>query len=118
MVEKANDTPIPFPLTEATYFILLSLAEQPKHGYAIMKDIQDLSSGRIIFSTGTLYGAIKRLLQANWICRSELINQPYPNRERKAYALTDTGRRVLEAEYQRLSHLLQISHSRVKSEQA
>jgi len=118
MINVKTNAPEALPLTEATYYILLSLAQQPKHGYAIMKDVQDLSDRRVIFSTGTLYGAIKRLLQANWICRSASTNQPHPNRERKAYALTDAGRKILQAEYQRLSNLLQISRSRVKSQQA
>jgi DNA-binding PadR family transcriptional regulator len=51
------------PLTESTYFILLSLSSKPKHGYAIMKDVWILSNDRIILSTGTLYGALKRLLE-------------------------------------------------------
>ena len=51
------------PLTEATYFIMLSLSREPRHGYAIMKDVQSLSEDRVILSTGTLYGALKRLLK-------------------------------------------------------
>ncbi len=101
------------PLTEATYFILLSLAQKPRHGYAIIKDVEDLSHGRILFSTGTLYGAIKRLLADSWIYRVESTEQPYPNRARKAYALTDKGRRILEAEYSRLNELLEASSVRM-----
>lgn len=101
------------PLTEATYFILLSLARESKHGYAIIKDVEELSHGRIMFSTGTLYGAIKRLLSDRWIYRIEQTEQPYPNRARKAYALTEKGRRILEAEYERLNELLEISSPRL-----
>lgn len=57
------------PLTEATFFILLSLSSAPKHGYAIMKEVKELSKGQIVFSTGTLYGALKRLLEQGWIKR-------------------------------------------------
>lgn len=57
------------PLTETTFFILLSLSPKPKHGYAMMKDVESLSEGRIRLSTGTLYGAIKRLLEKGWIKR-------------------------------------------------
>ncbi len=59
------------PLTETTYFILLSLAPGPRHGYSIMKDVLQLSSGRVELSTGTLYSALKRLLDQNWIQRTE-----------------------------------------------
>jgi DNA-binding PadR family transcriptional regulator len=94
------------PLTEATFFILLSLSPAPKHGYAIMKEVKVLSKGRIGFSTGTLYGAIRRLLEQSWIKR---VADPEPNptdRERKAYTLTDKGRKVLNAEVERLRSLL------------
>lgn len=93
------------PLTESTFFILLSLAPGPRHGYAILKDVQALSDGRIRLSTGTLYGAIRRLLDQEWITRVE---DPMPNdtdRQRKVYVLTDLGRRILEAENARLQQL-------------
>ena len=99
-------TPIQPPLSEATLFILLSLAPGPRHGYAIMKDVQMLSADRIVLSTGTLYGALKRLLAQDWI---ERVDDPEPNhtdRERKAYALTQTGRRVLKTEVERLRKLV------------
>jgi DNA-binding PadR family transcriptional regulator len=94
------------PLTEATFFILLSLSPAPKHGYAIMKDVTELSKGRIVFSTGTLYGAIRRLLEQGWIKR---VSDPEPNptdRERKSYTLTEKGRKVVNAEIERLQSLL------------
>ena len=94
------------PLTEATFFILLSLSPAPKHGYAIMKEVKSLSKGRIVFSTGTLYGALRRLLEQGWIKR---VSDPEPNptdRERKAYTLTDKGRRIVNAEMERLKSLV------------
>jgi DNA-binding PadR family transcriptional regulator len=94
------------PLTEATFFILLSLSPAPKHGYAIMKEVKMLSKGRIVFSTGTLYGALRRLLEQGWIKR---VSDPKPNptdRERKAYTLTERGRKVLDAEIERLKSLI------------
>lgn len=94
------------PLTEATFFILLSLSPAPKHGYAIMKEVKMLSKGRIVFSTGTLYGGLRRLLEQGWIRR---VNDPEPNptdRERKAYTLTERGRKVVSAEIERLKSLL------------
>jgi DNA-binding PadR family transcriptional regulator len=100
------------PLTEATFFILLSLSPVPKHGYAIMKEVKMLSKGRIVFSTGTLYGALRRLLEQGWIKR---VTDPEPNptdRERKAYALTERGRKVVNAEIERLQSLLTIAKRR------
>ena len=100
------------PLTEATFFILLSLSPAPKHGYAIMKEVKTLSDGRIVFSTGTLYGAIRRLLEQGWIKR---VSDPEPNptdRERKSYALTDKGRKVVTAETERLRALLRTAEQR------
>lgn len=94
------------PLTETTFFILLSLAPQPKHGYAIMKDVETLSHGRVRLSTGTLYGAIKRMLEQGWIERIEENGEQANGRIRKSYQLTDLGRRVLEAERERLGVLV------------
>ena len=93
------------PLREPTFFILLSLSPGPRHGYAIIKEVERLSEGRVKLSTGTLYGAIKRLLDEGWIRR---VADPVPNhteRERKAYALTEAGRRVLNAEVARLKKI-------------
>lgn len=104
---KIPDEVQPFlPLTEATYFILLSISPRSKHGYAIMKDVEQLSQGRVVLSTGTLYGAIKRLLDLGWIERTD---DPKPNnnkRGRKVYTLTDVGTRVLKAEVTRLNDLV------------
>ena len=100
------------PLTEATFFILVSLSPEPKHGYAIMKEVKALSHGRVVFSTGTLYGAIRRLLEQGWIQR---VSDPEPNhtdRERKAYALTDKGRKIVSAEMERLRSLLATAEQR------
>ena len=109
-MEIPNDLSAALPLTETTYFILLSLLPQPKHGYAIMKNVQALSEDRVILSTGTLYGAIKRLLEQGWIERVALAEEEQENgRERKAYALTRTGHRMLEVETERLQALIRAS---------
>ncbi len=109
----SDDSPKHLPLTEATYFILLSLAPEPKHGYAIMKDVQELSQGRINFSTGTLYGAIKRLLEQNWIQRMDETVSDNNGQLRKAYALTELGHRILRAEVERLTALVQVASLRI-----
>ena len=103
------------PLTESTFFILLSLATGPKHGYAIMKEVEMLSETRIQLSTGTLYGAIKRLLDQQWIVRTE---QETEGRERKFYALTDLGRKILNAEAARLRELVEIAQPRLAEDRS
>jgi DNA-binding PadR family transcriptional regulator len=102
------------PLTEATFFILLSLAPTPQHGYGIMKDVEALSNGRVTFSTGTLYGALKRLLEQGWIERFDNPEAAESNRPRKDYKLTDLGRRILSAEAARLESLVAVSRLRLR----
>jgi len=100
------------PLREPTFLILLSLASGPKHGYAILKEVDILSEGRVKMSTGTLYGAIERLLEQGWIQRAD---DPIPNetnRERKAYELTELGHKILSAEIKRLQKLVSVAKSR------
>jgi DNA-binding PadR family transcriptional regulator len=100
------------PLTEGTYFILLSLSPKPQHGYAIMKDVRSLSSERISLSTGTLYGAIKRLLEQGWILRIDDPSSNGSRRKRNVYRISKLGRRVLEAEVHRLNSLVSAAQLR------
>lgn len=95
------------PLTEPTFYILLSLAPSKKHGYAIMKDVSELSKTRVNLSTSTLYTAVDRLLDQDLIERlDDTDDDPSPGLPRKSYALTDLGRRVLEAEAMRLQGMV------------
>lgn len=105
-MEHSDEILSQLPLTEATYFILLSLAPGPRHGYAIMKDTHQLSQGRVVLSTGTLYTALKRLLDQGWIARDGDAYETVNGRQRKAYRLTDLGQRILHAEVQRLQGLV------------
>jgi DNA-binding PadR family transcriptional regulator len=100
------------PLTEAAFYILLSIAYEPKHGYAILKEVETLSEGRILFSTGTLYGGLKRFLEGGWIHRVRGKEEECGQRPRKAYALTDKGRRILDAEIARLQTLVKTARIR------
>jgi DNA-binding PadR family transcriptional regulator len=99
------------PLSEAVFFILLSLAPGPRHGYAIMKDVETLSDSRVSLSTGTLYGALKRLLDSKWISRIEETGNG-SGRERKSYILTQLGRGILEAETVRMQNLVIVAQKR------
>jgi DNA-binding PadR family transcriptional regulator len=101
------------PLTEATFYILLSMAVERKHGYAMLKDVQALSQGRVSLSTGTLYGALSRLLDQGLIERVEEEDPTETGRLRKFYVLTPRGRRVLEAEIERLRVLVAAAQRRL-----
>ena len=105
------------PLTETTFFILLSLAPDAKHGYAIMKDVQSMSNNRVILSTGTLYGALKRLLKRDWIERVDRPDLDTTGRIRKAYRLTGSGARILDIEFARLQTLVSAAHPRLAGKQ-
>ena len=88
-------------LTEAVYYILLSLLE-PRHGYGIMQNAETLSNGRVRLAAGTLYGAINTLLEKGWI--TALPGDK--NARKKEYVITDEGRIVLQNELKRLEELL------------
>ena len=87
------------PLTEAVYYILLSLTE-PLHGYGIMQKAERLSSGRVRLAAGTLYGALNTLLEKGWIAAG-----PQEGRQ-KRYQLTPLGREALLGELDRLRELV------------
>ena len=101
------------PLTETTFYILLSMAVERKHGYAILKDVEELSKGRVVPSTGTLYGALSRLLDQELIVRVEEENPEEVGRPRKFYSLTQFGSKVLEAEMVRLRTLVVTAERRI-----
>lgn len=103
------------PLTEPVLLVLLSLAEQPRHGYSILKDVEHMSGGRVKLSTGTLYGALRRLLDGAWIERVEEDESP---RDRQPYRLTPRGRRILQLEVERMKHLTKLAALRVARKEA
>ena len=105
------------PLTEPTFYILLSLVPGKKHGYAIKKDVKDLSSERVNLSTSTLYTAIGRLLDMELIERfSASDDEASPGLPRKLYVLTELGKRVLEAETDRLQEMVQDARLRMRED--
>ena len=89
-------------LTEAVYYILLSLM-QPMHGYGIMQNVEQLSGGRLHLAAGTLYGAISTMQEKGWITALD----GAADSRKKEYVITETGREVLRAEYARLKELVE-----------
>ena len=98
------------PLSEPVLLILVSLAEQPRHGYSILKNVEEMRDGRVRLSTGTLYGALRRLLEERWI---ERCKEEQSSRGRQAYRLTARGRQILRAEVGRLRHLTKMASLRM-----
>ncbi len=91
-------------LSQSEFYILLSLAIKSRHGYEIMKQIEQDSDGKVLLGPGTLYGSIKRMLQSNLI---EEVAAGHSRR--KYYTLTDQGRKSLTFELQRYSDAVELA---------
>jgi len=101
------------PLTPAVFHILLALADGEKHGYSIMQEVTKITQGAFQMGPGTLYGTIKRLLEAGLI--EETAERPDPSLDderRRYYRLTAFGQRVAQAEAERLERLLDVAQSK------
>lgn len=94
-------------LTPAAFEILVSLADVERYGYAIMREVNERTAGRVRLRAGTLYRAVDRMLRSGWL--EELGERPAPDQDdqrRRYYRLTDAGRRVLRDEVARLEAAL------------
>ena len=101
------------PLTPAIVHILLALADEDRHGYGIMQEVERLTDGAARMGPGTLYGTIQRLLAARLIAEAEERPDPELDDERRRYyRLTPSGRRALKADTARVATL--ISAARAK----
>ena len=107
MKESNDDLESLLPLSPAVFHILLALADGERHGYGIMQEVKFRTEGRVHLGPGTLYGAIKRLLEKGLI--EEADERPVPDMDderRRYYRLTDFGLRILRAEVARLARLV------------
>ena len=101
------------PLTPVVLHMLLALAgeRQGKHGYALAKEVEDVSEGQIRMGPGTLYGSIQRMIDSSLI--EESSRRPSDDDDRRRYyRLTPFGRRVLELELARLNAVLAIARNK------
>ena len=105
---ESRDPKAALPLTPAVFHVLLSLVDGQKHGYLILKEVSERTGGEVELSTGTLYGIVKRLLQDGLIRESALGSTD----RRRAYTLTEFGRRVALAEAERLRDVLKSAQAR------
>jgi len=92
------------PLTPAIFYILLALAVKERHGYDIMKQVQSDSQGKITLGPGTLYGAIKRMLEDKLIIETES-----EHARRKYYQLTEKGHTIFNNELQRYNEAVELA---------
>ena len=110
------DVPDPeslLPLPPATFHILMALADTPRHGYAIMQDIEARTDGEIRLSAGTLYRSIQRLLEQGLVAESrERPPQAEDDPRRRYYHLTKFGAAAARAETGRLERLVRLAHAR------
>jgi DNA-binding PadR family transcriptional regulator len=98
------------PLTPAVFHVLLALADGERHGYAIMQEVADSTDGRIKMGPGTLYGTIKRLLEARMIEESDERPDPELDDERRRYyRLTALGQRAVRAEALRYAEMAEVA---------
>ncbi|MBR6232314.1 MAG: helix-turn-helix transcriptional regulator [Erysipelotrichaceae bacterium] len=88
-------------LTEATYYILLSLYD-PQHGYGIMQEVESLSRGRVHLAAGTLYGALNSMVEKGWITQFPVED----GSRKKDYQITALGLKILKEEIERLRELV------------
>jgi DNA-binding PadR family transcriptional regulator len=101
------------PLTPAVLNILLAVADEERHGYAIMREVEERTGGKTRLGPGTLYGSIKRMLADGLIEESD--ERPDPaldDQRRRYYRITDFGRLVAGAEAKRLFALVETARAR------
>lgn len=101
------------PLSAATLHILLCLAAEPTHGYGIMQEVLRQSNGQYRLGPGTLYDNLQKMIDQGLV---EETRPPTANDDprRKYYALTDFGRTVLQADVERLKHVVREAGRRLK----
>lgn len=100
-------------LREPTFLILTALAEEPRHGYGILRDVEQISGGRVRLRAGTLYTALDRLTSDGWVAvdREEVVD----GRLRRYYRLTDLGAARLAEEVARVRATTRVAETRLRA---
>ncbi len=101
------------PLPGATFHILMAVADEDRHGYAIIQDVAARTGGELKLSAGTLYRSIQRMLEQGLIIETQ--ERPAPeldDERRRYYRITDFGTAVAKAEARRLAQLLKLARAR------
>ncbi|RPI91643.1 MAG: PadR family transcriptional regulator [Chloroflexi bacterium] len=101
------------PLTPAVFYILLALSSGDRHGYGIMKQVEADSQGQVTMGPGTLYGSLKRMLDAGLVKESDKRIDPEMDDQRRIYyQITGIGAQALAAELERYRHIVTIAQQR------
>jgi DNA-binding PadR family transcriptional regulator len=110
MTERDPDSLLP--LTPAMFHVLVALADEPRHGYAVIKEVAARTDGAVALGTGTLYGIVKRLLADGLAIESRTRPPAASDDERrKYYRLTAFGRQVVAAETARLEAMVRAARA-------
>ncbi len=110
MIKVAGDIRDALPLSAATFHILLALAGGERHGYGIIKEVEAQTDGTVKLGPGTLYRLVKQLQSDGWI--AEVASDDDDDERRRYYRLSPRGRRIAQAEAQRLEELVRVARSR------
>ena len=100
------------PLQPAVFHILMAVADDDRHGYAIIQDVSQRTDGAVRLSAGTLYRSIQRMLEDGLL--TEIDERPNPEEDderRRYYRITALGRSVARAEAQRLTDLVKLARA-------
>lgn len=98
------------PLTPAVLYILLALSTEERHGYGIMKQVEQDSEGKVKMGPGTLYGSLSRMIEAELIAESEKKIDPKMDDERRIYyKITGQGKKALETELERYREVVALA---------
>jgi DNA-binding PadR family transcriptional regulator len=112
VAESKHEVEAQLPLPLATFHILLALADEDRHGYAILQDVEERTAGELRLSAGTLYRSIQRMLEAGLIL--EVDERPAPEMDderRRYYRITAFGTAVARAETARLMELVRLARA-------
>jgi DNA-binding PadR family transcriptional regulator len=113
MTHEQSDIDALLPLPPATFHILMALADEDRHGYAIIQDIALRTNGELRMSAGTLYRSIQRMQEQGLIVESKHRPEPEEDDERRRYyRLTSFGSAVARAEARRLAQLVKMARAR------
>lgn len=107
-----DDTTLLLPLPPVTFHILMALADQDRHGYAILQDVELRTGGRVRIGAGTLYRSIQRMLEQGLIIETRDRPAAGDDPRRRYYRLTKFGRDVARAETRRLEQIVELARAR------
>ena len=111
MTSETNDVQALLPLPPATFHILLALANDVRHGYAIIQDVEASTNGELRLSAGTLYRSIARMVEQGLIAEVAKRRTAADDERRRYYRITPFGTAVARAEMRRLTDLVRLAHA-------